>query len=197
MGIEFEVKFRAEPAKLQQLDREIPGEKTVFTMETTYYDTPEKDLSCRHMTLRRRLENGVSVCTLKTPAGDFGRREYELHCPDIETAIPMLCKLAEDKELPLLLQKGVAPLCGAKFTRLAKTVILPEGVVELALDEGFLTGGGKTIVLCEIEVELKEGPETVAIEYAKQLAKTYGLSQEKKSKFRRAKELAEGDCDGV
>ncbi len=198
MGVEFEVKFRANPAQLKQLDAAVSGERCVIEMETTYYDTEDKDLSRRHDTLRRRLENGVSVCTLKTPAGGLGRQEYEVNCPDIESALPMLCKLSEDKELPLLLQKGIAPLCGAKFTRIAKTVVLEGGVIELALDEGVLTGGGKTTPLCEIEVELKEGPEAVAVEYAKQLAKEYGLVQERKSKFRRAKDLAEGEsADGV
>lgn len=193
MGVEFEVKFQGQPELLKRLDREISGEKTVFQMETTYYDTPDKELSRRHDTLRRRLENGLSVCTLKMPAGDLGRQEFEVNCPDIETAIPMLCKLSGDAELLLLLQKGVAPLCGAKFTRIAKRVVLPNGVVELALDEGILTGGGKTAPLCEVEVELKEGPESVAIDYARELVRTYGLVQEKKSKFRRAKDLAEGE----
>lgn len=193
MGVEFEVKFQAAPEILQQLDKAISGERTVFQMETTYYDTEDKALSQLHYTLRRRLENGLSVCTLKTPAGGLGRQEFEVNCEDIKTAIPMLCKLFGDAQLPVLLEKGVKPLCGAKFTRIAKTVALEGGVVELALDRGALLGGGKTAPLCEIEVELKKGPEEVALEYAKELAKTYGLTQEKKSKFRRAKDLQEGE----
>lgn len=192
MGVEFEVKFRANPEILQQLDAGVSGERTVFQMETTYYDTEDKALSRRHYTLRRRLENGLSVCTLKTPAGGFGRQEFEVNCENIQTAIPMLCKLAENEALAAVLGAGVAPLCGARFTRIAKTVVLAGGVVELALDEGLLIGGGKTAPLCEIEVELKEGTESVALAYAKYLANTYGLTQEKKSKFRRAKDLREG-----
>ncbi len=192
MGVEFEVKFRANPEILQQLDKAISGERTVVQMETTYYDTEDKALSRLHYTLRRRLENGLSVCTLKTPAGGFGRQEFEVNCENIETAIPMLCKLADNEALEAVLGAGVAPLCGARFTRIAKTVVLAGGVVELALDEGLLIGGGKTAPLCEIEVELKEGTESVALAYAKYLANTYGLTQEKKSKFRRAKDLQEG-----
>ena len=193
MGIEFELKFRATPVQQVLLMKKFPQEATSFAMETTYYDTIDGALSRRAYTLRRRMENDLSVCTLKTPAGTYGRREFEVNCQSIEEALPVLCQQSGIDDLAALTAAGVTPLCGAKFTRIAKTILLPDCKVELALDQGVLTGGGKEIPLCEVEVELKEGKPEAAIAFAKTLAEAYGLTPENKSKFVRARELR---CDG-
>lgn len=190
MGIEFELKYRATPETLEAMRQSCPGKERVISMETTYYDTPSGSLSARFCTLRRRMENDISVCTLKTPAANFGRNEFEVECDCIEGAIDALCKLSGDETLPPLLAEGVVPVCGAQFTRIAKTVVLADCVVELALDRGILTGSGKEQPLCEAEVELKEGSRESACAYALQLATAFGLTLERASKFRRAQKLA-------
>lgn len=192
MGVEFELKYRATAEIQQDIRAEIPGSEHRFSMQTTYYDTPDGALSAKHYTLRRRMENDLSVCTLKAPAGD-SRGEWEVHCDRIEDAIPALCKLGAPEDLASLTAEGITPICGARFQRIARTVELPECTVELALDEGVLTGGGKEIPLCEVEVELKSGMKAVCIAFSEKLAEVYGLSPEPKSKFRRALELYRGE----
>ncbi len=196
MGIEFELKFRTDPQTLLAMDREIKGKTAEYEMETTYYDTPDGALSRRHYTLRRRQENEKAVCTLKTPAKGLGRQEFEVESATIQEAIPVLCKLSKIEDLPLLLKEGVLPVCGARFTRIAKTVTLQDCVVEVALDQGVLTGGGRQEPLCEAEVELKSGSRQGAVLYAMELTAAYGLEQEKRSKFYRARALAEGEQYG-
>lgn len=193
MAVEFEVKFRATREQIQAIRDGEPGQEHWYAMETTYYDTPEGALSAKRYTLRRRRENDRSVCTLKTPERDGGRQEYELDCDSIRAAIPELCKLAGQPELAAGLVDSVVPVCGAAFNRIAKTVDLEGGSVELALDMGVLTGGPREQLLCEVEVELKEGSRELALAYARRLAKDYGLVQEKQSKFRRALALAKGE----
>jgi inorganic triphosphatase YgiF len=193
VGIEFELKFRATPEQQDALRANVPGQEETVTMETTYYDTPDSALSGRRYTLRRRMENGRSVCTLKTPAGELGRGEFEVECPDIEAAIPILCKLSGLPDLLSLTASGVIPVCGARFTRIAKTITLEDCTVELALDRGILSGGGKEIPLCEVEAELKSGSRDAACMYAAALAATYGLTPEHHSKFRRALALYKGE----
>ena len=188
MGIEFEVKFRATPAIQETIRKGIPEQEAIYAMQTTYYDTPGGDLAKRRFTLRRRMENTLSVCTLKTPADGLGRREFE----NIEDALGELCRLSGITELPALFSKGLIPVCGAAFTRIAKTLVLEGCTVELALDKGILSGGGKQLPLCEIEVELKSGSREAALAYAQKLAKTYGLTPEAYSKFQRAQALAKG-----
>lgn len=192
MGIEFELKFRATPAQQEAIRASVPAQEQQFFMETTYYDTPDGELTKRRYTLRRRLENETSVCTLKTPADTYGRREFEINCESIEKALPELCRLSGIPELPTLLQKGLQTVCGAAFTRIAKTINLADCTVELALDRGILIGGGRELPLCEIEVELKDGSREAAQAYALELAELYGLAQEPYSKFQRANALAKG-----
>ena len=192
MGIEFEVKFRATPAIQETIRKGIPEQEAIYAMQTTYYDTPGGDLAKRMYTLRRRMENTLSVCTLKTPADGLGRREFEVNCENIEDALEELCRLSGITELPALFSKGLIPVCGAAFTRIAKALVLEGCTVELALDKGILSGGGKQLPLCEIEVELKSGSREAALAYAQKLAKTYGLTPEAYSKFQRAQALAKG-----
>ncbi len=192
MGIEFELKYRATEDILSQLQKTVPGEEIRYEMETTYYDTPTEALSTRHYTLRRRQENNLSVCTLKTPAAGISRNEFEVLAPTIEEALKELCKLSGLPELPVLLEEGIQPVCSARFTRIAKAVTLPTCQVELALDQGILSGGGRQLPLCEIEVELKSGDPAGAQAYGMQLALAYGLVPETASKFRRARDLAKG-----
>ena len=195
MAVEFELKYTATPAALAAIEASMNTTATHYNMQTTYYDTPEKDLSARHITLRRRMENETSVCTLKAPA-EVGRAEFELECDSIENAIPELCKLANLEELPRLLEKGPVPVCGAQFTRQAFPVNFEGATVELALDKGVLLGGGRQLPLCEVEVELKDGAVDKAVAYAATLAVQYGLEPEKRSKFARAMDLAKGEYYG-
>lgn len=190
MSKEFELKYAATPEILAAVRQEL-GSVTEIAMETTYYDTPGKDLSARHMTLRRRYENGVSVCTLKAPDGNNRRKEWETEAASIEEAIPILCKLSNWQELENLAAGGLIAVCSARFTRQAATVTLPDCVVEVALDSGALLGGGREVPLCELEVELKSGSEAAAAQFARILAAKYSLVGEPKSKFARAKALAE------
>ena len=193
MGVEYELKFRADRAIQSLILAKIPGQDQLFSMQTTYYDTPTGQLSARRFTLRRRLENELSVCTLKAPEKGAGRGEWEVDCGRIEDAVPMLCKLGAPEELADLAREGLTPVCGAKFRRIARTVILEDCMVELAIDEGILTGGDREIPLCEVEVELKSGSREACDRYAQALAARFGLIPEPQSKFRRALALYRGE----
>ena len=193
MATEFELKYAATATQLDGIRAAVPGEYHSIAMETTYYDTPGRALSARKWTLRRRLENGVSVCTLKTPAGGLGRHEWEVELDSIQAAIPELCKLSNLDDLAEMTGGGVSPVCGARFTRLACQVNIENAVVELALDEGILFGSGRELAFAEVEVELKSGAEEAACRFAEDLAARFRLIPEEKSKFRRALDLAQGE----
>ena len=193
MGVEYELKFRATAQILKAIDDVTEGDSCIYHMQTTYYDTPEGALSQRFYTLRCRLENQTAVCTLKAPLDGYGRGEWDLPCDDIQAAIPELCKLGAPADLQELTAGGLIAICGAKFTRIAKTIALQDCTVELALDQGILMGGGKEQPLCEVEVELKSGKPEFCNAYAQQLAIAFGLQPETKSKFRRALALYKGE----
>lgn len=190
MGIEFELKYRATP-QVQEKLLELSSQWKSISMETTYYDTPALALGKKHYTLRRRLENGVSVCTVKTPVQSFSRGEWEIVAPAIESAVPELCKLGAPEDLLSLTQEGIFPVCGARFTRRAAAIVVEGAVLELALDAGVLFANEKEVPLCEVEVELKQGDAVHAVAYADALSRRFGLSPEPHSKFRRALALRE------
>lgn len=189
MGREFELKYRLKPEALA-LIREEFGAFTAIAMETVYFDTPTGELGRRRWTLRRRMENGVPVCTLKIPLADGSRGEWETECESLPDAAEPLIALGAPAELRSLMAGGLVPTCGARFTRLAKTIPAGDSLVELALDQGELLGGSKTMPLCELEVELKQGSDAEACAFAAVLARRFSLEPEPISKFRRALNLA-------
>ena len=187
MQIEYELKFRANEDAVSAIALSYANyPRQQFQMQTTYYDTPSCALSARHYTLRQRFENGKRVCTLKTPAMGISRNELELVCDDLIIAAEQFCKMDAPEDFVVLIKEGLIPVCGAEFTRIAISLKLEDAVVELALDYGILSGGGQTVPLCEVEVELKSGSKDAADLFASILADEFGLIPEEKSKFRRA-----------
>ena len=192
MGREFELKYAA-TAAAQQAIREAFGDFRTIRMETTYFDTPDGALAARHVTLRLRKENEDCVCTMKTPLPDGSRGEWECRASDILSGVETLCNLGAPKDLCNLASRGVVAVCGAKFTRLAAEISTADGMAELAIDSGILLGGGKEVPLCEVEIEHKSGSDQSTIDLATVIAVRFGLAQEKRSKFRRALDLAKGE----
>lgn len=196
MGIEIEFKYAALPQQLAALEAAFPGPWQTLTMGTTYYDTPDGALSARRWTLRRRLENGRGICTLKCPA-PRGRGEWDTEAASVEAALPELCKLSGRGELAALAAGGLEAVCGARFIRRYLTLDLPQARVELALDRGSLLSGSREAPLCEVEVELKSGESAAAEAFAADLAARFGLTPEPGSKFRRALALREEHDHGA
>ena len=189
MGREFELKYEAAPEVLEKI-REKYSDFTKISMQTTYYDTPDLALRRRKWTLRQRLENGKAVCTVKTPLPDGSRGEWEVENTGLGAGAAQLCSLGAPKEILDYVNQGVAPFCGARFTRLAKTIDLPGGQVELALDKGALLGGGRELPFAEVEVELKSGEDDLARDFAQSLAAEFDLQEQPKSKLARAMALS-------
>ena len=111
MGREFELKYRTDSDTLDQISSRS-GPFDTISMETDYYDTPEGALHERHWMLRRRLENGAAVCTLKTPLPDGSRGEWEVSAPSIEAALPLLLAAGCPGELEELARSGLLLWCG-------------------------------------------------------------------------------------
>lgn len=192
MGREFELKYAATPAAQQAIQNAFGTFRTI-RMETTYFDTPDGALAAQHVTLRLRKENDSCVCTMKTPLPNGSRGEWECPANDILSGVEMLRSLGAPAALCNLAKGGVVAVCGAKFIRQAADIATADGMAELAVDAGILLGGGKEIPLCEVEIEHKSGSDQSTLALANVIANRFGLTQEKKSKFRRALDLAKGE----
>ena len=189
MAVEIELKYAAEESVFEGLLAES-SEWTRYEMATTYYDTPDAKLGALRWTLRRRFENGVSVCTVKTPHKGGGRNEFELECDDIGEAIPRLVEMGAPHDLLNYTANGVEEVCAARFTRMAGRIHLDGAEAELALDKGELLGGGNVLPFVEVEVELKSGDLEAVTAYGEELAERFSLRPEPKSKYKRALTLA-------
>ena len=190
MGRELELKFAASSETLDAMEEKY-APLTPITMHTRYFDTPHQAFRERRWPLRRRLENGRPICTLKTRLSDGSRGEYERESGDIVSAIPALLEQGAPAELEELAREGLEEVCGARFTRLARIIDVPGGQVELALDRGEFTGGGRTLPFTEAEAELKAGPDEVLARFGRALAEEFSLREEPRSKIQRAMALAE------
>ena len=190
MGRELELKFVASSETLDAMEEKY-APLTPITMHTRYFDTPHQAFRGRRWTLRLRLENGRPICTLKTRLSDGSRGEYETESGDIVSAIPALLEQGAPAELEELAREGLEEICGARFTRLARIIDVPGGQVELALDRGEFTGGGRTLPFTEAEAELKAGPDEVLARFGRALAEEFSLREEPRSKIQRAMALAE------
>ena len=161
-------------------------------MQTTYYDTEDRFLENRRWMLRLRTEDARSVVTMKTPGEGHTRGEWEVESEYLDEALPKLTALGAPQALGELRADALMPVCGAHFTRItAQLRLTDETTCMLCGDVGELTCGGRTALLCELELELKQGNEAELAAFARTLMDTYRLSEQPLSKLQRARALAE------
>ena len=192
MGKEFELKYSASPEDLRRI-REKFGDFHSISMETHYYDSPDGALGRLRWTLRRRLENGVSICGLKTPGKNLIRGEWEVEADTMEEGAAALCRMDVPEDFPAMIRGGLTEVCGARFTRQAKLIDTADGTAEIALDQGVFLGGGREKPFSELEVELKSGSRQAAEALAEELAEAFHLKLLWVSKYERALALSRGE----
>lgn len=219
MAAEYEFKYKADYDSLTAINVSHPQVPRVIEMETVYLDTPLGSLAEKHYMLRRRKENDKYICTIKAPAKEEKetwqdevakeyphypraahlltgsvRSEWEVECERIEDALPQLVAQGAPEEVwRLAAEEGLKSICGARFTRIARTLKLANSEIELALDSGYLLGGNKQEPFYELEIEIKSGDKIEAGRYAQSLATDYYLETETESKFARALKLYKGE----
>lgn len=199
MGKEVEYKLLATP---EQLDAVLSSEEITARlvdawqeteMKTTYYDTPDRSLSCRRWTLRCRMENGKKVLCLKTLTQDAHvRGEFQIEGRDVDPAgIAALLAAGAPEELQNLCAGGnLFPVCGAQFTRRHGMLRFVDGsTAEIAADRGVLQGTQTQAAFSELELEVYQGAPAETEALVARLCRKFGLREERLSKFARARAL--------
>lgn len=185
MSKEYELKFAATPEGFVAVKRMYTGYQDIL-MESTYYDTVDRKILKMGAMLRKRIENGLSFCTLKTPGHMEERCELEVQTDSVFVAIPELRKFGAPEWLLQFHRDNLVAASGAKYRRLTKMIDVAESTVELALDEGVFLLGNEEIPFCEIELELKEGEKDAVWRIAEILQSVPGVERQKESKYQRA-----------
>lgn len=180
----------------EKLSPYIRGSKDI-AMHATYYDTVDGDVLALRGGLRRREENGLSVCSLKLEVevsdGKATREEYEVACDDIRQALELLPEAGAPRDVcEMLAGKELKVSCETEFDRRAFSLAVgAQGAAdafeaELAFDEGVLRRDGCEREFREMELEHKDGTLDAFNAFALDIQDTAHLTPQPLSKLARA-----------
>lgn len=169
-------------------------------MAATYFDTPELDLRRHHIALRVRREGRRWIQAVKwggaATSGVHERLEVETLLrdgnPDL-TALPRhrITKILESRKVA----ESLTPVLCTEITRTLRQIEPASGVlIEVAIDRGFIRSGRRREQVCEVELELKQGPVTALFDVAHQLLLALPLTLEHRSKADRGYALFLGQA---
>lgn len=180
----------------EKLSPYIRGSKDI-AMHATYYDTVDGDVLALRGGLRRREENGLSVCSLKLEVevsdGKATREEYEVACDDIRQALELLPEAGAPRDVcEMLAGKELKVNCETEFDRRAFSLAVgAQGAAdafeaELAFDEGVLRRDGCEQEFREMELEHKDGSLDAFNAFALDIQDAAHLTPQPLSKLARA-----------
>ena len=187
---EIELKFACGPEDLAAVLAAAPtgepaGDET-RELISVYFDTPDLVLQKAGASLRVREHEGRRTQTLKRGRG-LVREEHE---EPIEGLAPDPAL----EPLPSLLPDGATlrPAFNVRVSRRQRTFRYQTAEIELALDQGEVTGGDRQSPICEVELELKSGPPSALFALARELAAAAPLYLAFDSKSARGQALVAG-----
>ena len=205
MATEIELKFRIPPGRLAALRRAVATTTAqVQPLAAAYFDTPGEHLAAARMALRLRREGDAWVQTLKAEgAGPLQRLEHNapVVALTVGTDLPALDIARHDGTAAgaalrrLLADAGQPALQQRYATTVQRTRrLLRSGgaLMELALDEGTVQAGPRSLALCEIEFELLAGTPQALLALAGRWAGRHGLLLDVRSKSELGHTLAAG-----
>lgn len=218
---EIELKFQVPAAARAAVEvalhdegaAEVPAE--TVRLAARYFDTAGRDLARAGFALRLRLEGECWVQTLKGRApgraGLIERLEHNVVLPEAAggsaTELPALDLQrhhgtpAGDALLALLAAAGARAAdlqlqYETDIGRLLRRVRHRAALIELAFDRGEIRCGSARLAVCELELELLDGPREDLIDAARGWVRQHGVWLDVRSKAERGDRLARGEPAG-
>src|ERR1700761_5030159 len=199
---EIELKFEIDPAaagKLEQVLLVRPGAKAAprpRTLVSAYYDTPGCELQQAGLGLRVREVEGRRIQTLKSEREGLSvRGEWETELQGEGLDLDAL-KDTPAADVIKTLKDELRPVFVTRVERIAYPVRQGRSRIEAALDRGQIEAGGRVLDLCELELELKGGPQQGVYTLAKRLIEAAPLRLSFVSKAERGYRLLSGHTAG-
>jgi triphosphatase len=181
---EIEIKFRSDTAGLARL-LDDPLIKTANDLQTetlkaTYFDTPSNALRKKGVILRiRKSGDDVPVLGMKAPgaAGDgpFHRKEIEVKSPSLKPNLVLFDKTMEKFLKRIIKGQPLGAKFKMEFKRQSGLVASGSSVIEIAVDQGHISPGKRSVPLAEVELELVSGNKPELLDLGKRLAKDFSL----------------------
>lgn len=166
------------------------GAVTDMRMRAQYFDTPSSDLAAAGVALRLRLEGRRWVQTLKMP-GEHRLEKIELN--DARTGPSLDLSVYADTAAGRIIEKHserLAVVYQTNVNRLYRRIRTPAGLVEVALDQGFIEAGGLKLPVSEVEFELVSGQPHAMFLLGLKWLDDFGLVLDLRSKAERGSTLA-------
>jgi triphosphatase len=186
---EIELKFLCDPNDLGAVLAGAPdGDDDSRELISVYFDTPDLTLQKAGVSLRVRESKGRRTLTMKRGEG-LAREEYEA---PLEGEAPN----GEFAPLRAILSDGDAaalkPAYNVRVTRRQRLVKFAGSEIELALDQGEVSGGVRVSPISEVELELKSGEPSALFDLARELSKYAPLYLSFDTKSARGQALVAG-----
>jgi inorganic triphosphatase YgiF len=143
-----------------------------------YFDTAERDLARARVALRLRRDGEQLIQTLKSRgqsvAGLSERNEWDWYLLQPALDLDKLDDSCWPASLAELDKNRLTPIFATDFVREKAEIAWGRGkskvVIEAALDLGAVTANGQSEVICELELELRQGEPQALLELAAELA---------------------------
>ena len=175
-------------------------------LQAHYFDTAGGQLAAHGFSWRLRRENGQWVQTLKGDGGHLLQRlEHEVEVPAKEGREVPRPDITRHRDSPA--GRALAKALGgalddlstlvveqfhSRVERRARVMNQDGAQIEVAFDAGSLHAKGRGAPVCELELELKDGPAQALFELARPWVAAHGLWLSTASKAWRGALLAEG-----
>lgn len=161
--VETEIKLLATPDTLARLRQHplLAGDQHVMSYETTYFDTPGGALRRAGATLRVRTGGGGGEQTFKLPRASepaVCRTEWTVPASGESPAIGLFPTAARVALRRLAGNAEFAPIGTSVIQRTTRALRFGHSRIEAAFDLGMIHGRERTQPLCELELELQDGP---------------------------------------
>lgn len=164
------------------------GKSTRVT--SIYFDTPDKRLWKKDLTLRLRARDGRHELTMKRETGTLARGEWSILLDEPAPSLSALPSGAPRDEIGTIGQDELTEQHRTVATRGKKIIIIDDATFEVSLDRGQIRAGGKSMPLEELEIELLQGPDDAVARIARKLIMRRSLRVAFESKAARGVALA-------
>lgn len=203
---ELELKFAIAPDQMKELRAPVwlrarqQGRTATRQLNAIYFDTPERRIWKEGLNLRVRKEGRRFVQTVKTRGvlrdAAFTRGEWKA---PVRGAAPDLAPVLEESDLaarlPAQAREHLAPVFETEIRRTKRLLRTPEGSdVEWALDVGEIKTADGSTPVCELELELLDGPTDGLFALARDVIAHVPVRLITRSKADRGYALAFGDA---
>lgn len=181
--VEIELKLTTNSKNLSKLlnqlsasSEAVKSSRKITRIVSTYFDTPDRRLRNRGLTLRVRQKNGKRVQTVKSAgtesSGMFARQEWTTPLEGKKPDLNPIESSSVRNRMGLILPQELSPLfkTDVKRTSLIIDHTTPLGKtaqIELAFDQGRIVAGKKTDEISELELELVSGSPKALLDLAK------------------------------